>query len=339
MPRSCIAVGSALFAVLLAYPAIASDHVVPGAASILRVEEHAERATRVRSWDPRSPQRLVRIDGELYQQDAGLYFPVIPGRIAVRLAEGVKSWDDLVNRVNATAPQTFELLSLLDPVRSNRLGIVDLAVPPKTDLTEWCDLAHRTGLVRYAEVATYGLFVATADDPQYPNQWALNNTAQTGGSPGADVDAERAWEITSGDPSIVVAVLDSGTDIDHEDLAANVWHNDDEIPDNGVDDDSNGFIDDWEGWDFHNDNNEPRPSHWHGTHVTGVVNAVGGNGIGIASLAGGLGSPGVLGMALGRREGLELHLLGATIGIDPQDLAIKLPAIGSLGLRRFWDGP
>ena len=47
---------------------------------------------------------------------------------------------------------------------------------------------------------------------------------------------------------------------------------------------------------------------------------------------------GVLGMALGRREGLELHLLGATIGIDPQDLAIKLPAIGSLGLRRIWDG-
>ena len=175
-----------------------------------------------------------------------------------------------------------------------------LAVPESTDLAAWCELVFRTGLARYAEVSTYGVFLASPDDPRYPDQWSLNNTGQgSGGVPGADVDAERLWDITAGSPSIIVAVLDSGTDIDHEDLAGNVWRNDGEIPDNGVDDDGNGYIDDWEGWDFHNMNNEPRPVFYHGTHVTGIINAVGDNGIGITGLAGGLGgNPGVLGMAL-----------------------------------------
>jgi hypothetical protein len=260
------------------------------AAEILRVEDHLQRTVPVRVWDNDSPQRLVRIDGDLYQQDGGRLFPVIPGRITVRLAEGIESWEDLLERT--------PLLSDLEPVRVNRLGIVDLAVPAGADLTAWCERAFRTGLVRYAEVATYGVFLAIPNDVLYPDQWFLNNTGQTGGTPGADIDAERAWDITAGDPSIIVAVVDSGTDVDHVDLAANVWHNLGEIPANGVDDDGNGFIDDWEGWDFHNNNNEVRPVHYHGTHVTGIVNAAGGNGIGIAGVAGGLGATGVLSMAV-----------------------------------------
>jgi hypothetical protein len=289
----------------LGSPPIASVDDASAASKILRVDEHRERAVPVKAWDPGSPQRLVRIDGNLYQKDAGRFFPAIPDRITVRLAEGVKDWDDLVDRAGALSPQTFGILSELEPVRVNRLGIVDLAVPKGADLTVWCELVHRTGLARYAEIATYGEFLAIPNDPRYPNQWALNNTGQGGGLPGSDVDAERAWDLTAGDPAIVVAVVDSGTDIDHEDLAANVWHNEGEIPDNGLDDDGNGFIDDWEGWDFHNDNNEPRPVYYHGTHVTGIVNAVGDNGIGIAGLAGGLGGPGVLGMAVSVGDEVE----------------------------------
>ena len=287
-----------LASILTAVAAIAL--VSPTQASeVLRVEQHRQRADPVRSWDPRSPQRLVRIEDKLYQEDTGSYYPVIPGRIVVGLPKGVTSWDDLVSRAVDADPQAFSRLRDLEPVRVNRLGTVRLAVPEGAGLPDWCELVFSTGLVRYAEVATYGTFLVTPDDPQYPSQWSLNNTGQSSGTPGADVDAELAWDITAGDPSIVVAVVDSGTDIDHEDLAANVWHNDDEIPNNGIDDDANGYIDDWEGWDFHNGNNEPRPIHYHGTHVTGIVNAVGGNGIGIAGLAGGIGSPGVLGMALG----------------------------------------
>jgi len=284
---------------MLAIPAFAGGEVPEPSRVVLRADDHSHRAIAVERWDPESPQRLVRIGELMYQEDSGLYFPVIPGRITVRLANGVESWDDLVTRAVDDAPRTFEILTSLEPLRANRLGILDLAVPEGADLAAWCELIHRTGLVRYAEVATYGEYLAVPNDPRYPEQWALRNAGQTGGTPGADIDAAIAWNITAGDPSIVVAVLDSGTDIDHEDLALNVWHNDGEIPDNGLDDDGNGYVDDWEGWDFEFDNNDPRSSFYHGTHVTGIVNAAGGNGIGIAGIAGGVGSPGVEGMALG----------------------------------------
>ena len=101
-----------------------------------------------------------------------------------------------------------------------------------------------------------------------------------------------------GDQAVVVGVLDSGTDVDHDDLAPNVWHNEGEIPNNSIDDDSNGFVDDWEGWDFGNNNNDPRTGFFHGTHVTGIINAASDNGIGIAGLAGGFGGPGARGMAV-----------------------------------------
>ena len=251
----------------------------------------------VASWDSDSPQQLVRIDSILYQQDAGFYYPVIDDRITVRLVDGVRNWATLVDRAVASEPQTFGDLATLVPLRRNRLGIFDVAIPDG-DPTRWCELVFSTGLVKYAEVSTIGVYTATANDPLYPQQWALNNTGQTGGTPGADIKAEAAWDVTSGTAAIQVAVLDSGTSIDHVDLAANVWHNEDEIPGNGVDDDNNGFIDDWEGWDFGNNNNDPRSNSFHGTHVTGIINAVSNNNIGISGLAGGLDGPGVQGMAL-----------------------------------------
>ncbi len=295
----------AAFVGLLAAPALATVDEPALDPRVLRVDKHVDRSIGVPKWDPASPQRLVRIDATLYQEDAGLYFAVIPGRITVRLAEGIADWNELVAQATAARPTAFASLSDLELVRSNHLGVVRLTIPEGTDQAEWCALIHRTGLARYAEVSTHGLFQAVPNDPRYPDQWSLNNTGQDTGVPSADVDAEQAWDIATGDPSIVVAVLDSGTDIDHEDLAANVWHNDDEIPNNSLDDDNNGYVDDWEGWDFHNANNEPRPIHYHGTHVTGIINAVGGNGIGIAGLAGGIGSPGVLGMALGVGDEVE----------------------------------
>ena len=74
----------------------------------------------------------------------------------------------------------------------NRLGIVDLQLPQGADLAAWCDLIHRTGLVRYAEVSTYGEYLAVPNDTRYGEQWGLNNTGQTGGTPGADMDAQLA---------------------------------------------------------------------------------------------------------------------------------------------------
>ena len=114
----------------------------------------------------------------------------------------------------------------------------------------------------------------------------MENTGQTGGTAGADVSALEAWEIEDGDPSIVVAIVDSGTDWNHPDLANAMWDNTDETI-NGSDDDGNGFVDDVRGWDFDSGDNDPTGLFFHGTGVASCVGASSGNGIGIAALAGG----------------------------------------------------
>ncbi|MGH9867392.1 MAG: S8 family serine peptidase [Candidatus Polarisedimenticolia bacterium] len=121
-------------------------------------------------------------------------------------------------------------------------------------------------------------------DPRYPELWGLNNTGQDGGEPGADIDAERAWDITTGSRAVRVAVIDTGVDYEHPDLSANIWTNPGEVPGNGLDDDGNGFMDDVHGYDFANDDPDPRDDHGHGSHVAGTIGAVGNNGIGVAGV-------------------------------------------------------
>ncbi len=122
-------------------------------------------------------------------------------------------------------------------------------------------------------------------DALFGSQWALRNTAQFGGTPGADIDAPDAWEITTGDRSVRVAVIDTGLDLTHPDLAANVWSNPDERPGNGVDDDGDGYVDDVSGWDWVQGDATPTDGHGHGTHVGGIIGAVGNNATGVAGIA------------------------------------------------------
>ena len=122
------------------------------------------------------------------------------------------------------------------------------------------------------------------NDPRYSEQWALDNTGQTGGTAGADIDVPGAWAMSTGSNSIVVAVIDTGVDYTHPDLAANIWTNPGEIPGNGIDDDGNGYIDDVHGWDFINNDNDPMDDNGHGTHCAGIIGAIGNNGIGISGV-------------------------------------------------------
>src|SRR5262249_32548401 len=124
---------------------------------------------------------------------------------------------------------------------------------------------------------------AVPNDPLFPQQWHLNNTGQGGGTPGADVKAPAAWDLTTGSSSIVIAVVDDGVEKTHPDLAANIFVNSHEIPGNGIDDDGNGYIDDVNGWDFSGNDNDASPgaSDFHGTSVAGVAAGRGNNGIGV----------------------------------------------------------
>ncbi|MEQ9325703.1 MAG: S8 family serine peptidase, partial [Rhodospirillales bacterium] len=125
---------------------------------------------------------------------------------------------------------------------------------------------------------------ATPDDPSYSQLWGLNNTGQTGGTADADIDAPEAWDYTTGG-SVVVGVIDTGVDWSHPDLAANMWRNTGEIAGNGIDDDGNGYVDDYYGYDFVNNDGNPYDDHYHGTHVAGTIAASGDNGTGVTGVA------------------------------------------------------
>jgi subtilisin family serine protease len=96
----------------------------------------------------------------------------------------------------------------------------------------------------------YHAFSNLPNDPCFPKLWGLHNTGQTGGTPDADIDAPQAWDIATYS-NIIVAVIDSGIDYTHPDLAANIWVNEAELNgESGIDDDENGYVDDIRGWDF-----------------------------------------------------------------------------------------
>ena len=139
--------------------------------------------------------------------------------------------------------------------------------------------------VEYAE-PNYLFTIQTAPNDFYFNYlWGLYNTGQTGGTPGADIDASRAWDITNGSNNVVIAVIDTGVDYTHSDLFQNMWVNLAEYngaP--GVDDDGNGYVDDPRGINTFDHMNDPMDDHGHGTHVAGTIGAVGNNSMGVAGV-------------------------------------------------------
>lgn len=98
------------------------------------------------------------------------------------------------------------------------------------------------------------------------------------------MSAPWAWDRTTGSAQVIVAVIDTGIDTAHADLAANIWANPKEIAGNAKDDDGNGFVDDVKGWNFVKGTNDPYDDNSHGTHCAGIIGAVGNNGAGIAGV-------------------------------------------------------
>ncbi len=130
--------------------------------------------------------------------------------------------------------------------------------------------------VEYAQPNFYYHTLNTPDDPQF---------ASSGMYGLQKISAPLAWDLTTGSSSVVVADIDTGMLYTHEDLAANAWTNPGEIPNNGVDDDNNGFIDDVHGWDFfYNDPDPIDDAGGHGTHTAGTIGAVGNNALGVVGV-------------------------------------------------------
>lgn len=120
--------------------------------------------------------------------------------------------------------------------------------------------------------------LATPNDPRYPELWGMRSAALGG------IDAPAAWDKSTGSRGVVVAIIDTGVDYTHPDLAANMWSNPREIPGNGIDDDGNGYVDDVYGMNGINNSGNPMDDNNHGTHVAGTIGGVGNNGVGVAGV-------------------------------------------------------
>lgn len=205
------------------------------------------------------------------------------GKIIVKLEEEATQRDlRELNRENDARTEE-------DLPRSD-LNVVDL--PSGTTVREGIAAYEDSPDIEYAEPDFILEPTATPNDPYYDDYlYGLNNTGQTGGTLDADTDAPEAWDVTTGEANTVVAVIDTGADVGHPDLDGNLWVNGDEVPDNGLDDDSNGYVDDVNGRDFANDDASlydpdilTGEGDEHGTHVAGTIAAEGNNSQGVTGV-------------------------------------------------------
>jgi subtilisin family serine protease/DNA-binding beta-propeller fold protein YncE len=203
------------------------------------------------------------------------YAPHAPDRILVKFRAATK--------LNARASIRTEMRAAPRP--PFRSGAEEWRLAPGTTVEQALDRLRAEPGLEYAEPDYVVHADRIPDDPMLAQQWVVRNTGQTGGTPGDDLDALRAWNVTTGSRDVIVAVIDSGIDASHPDLRDNVYVNPGEIPGNGVDDDGNGLVDDVSGWDFANGDNDPFDDLFHGTHVSGIIGAVGDNGVGVAGMA------------------------------------------------------
>jgi subtilisin family serine protease len=172
-----------------------------------------------------------------------------------------------------------------DTAVARRLGWTVVEVPAPAG-TEAALQQARAAYGPDAYLAVSFTHMGPQDEPLFDSQWYFRNTGQTDGTNGADVNAMNAWDDSTG-AGMVVAIVDSGINIAHPDLAGQQWVNPGEVA-NGTDSDGNGYVDDIRGYDFHDDDPDPSPGGFapdmHGTAVAGLV-AAKVNGLGIAGLS------------------------------------------------------
>lgn len=194
----------------------------------------------------------------------------VPGQVVVRYAGDAE---------RAEVRERYDL----DKVEALGLRNTELVQVELGTVAETVSELASDPAVAYAEPNYVYRASGLPNDPLFPRLWGLHQDSDV------DMDAPQAWDITTGSPSVTVAVVDTGVAIDHPDLAPNVWRNPGESgggkESNGIDDDRNGYVDDFQGWDWVGDDSRPSDLHGHGTHVAATIGAVGDNATGITGVA------------------------------------------------------
>jgi subtilisin family serine protease len=213
-------------------------------------------------------------DGRALARAAGPGLPYADGEVLVKLRDGATlgTADVLAAELEAGEVREFRVLSA-----SRQRPYVLLRSAQRTTAELLAALRSHPD-VEAASPNYRRRLLRLPNDPRWGRLWGL-----------AKIKAPEAWEQTVGAPGVVMAVIDTGVDYRHEDLAANMWLNPGEVPGNGIDDDSNGFVDDVYGYDFAGDRNgvndsDPMDIDDHGTHVAGTIAAVGNNATGVCGV-------------------------------------------------------
>ena len=270
-----------LFALFLAVSLIAAFYFTSG-----RLTTHIEGALRSGERDLYGNQD-GRFEEALRNDEVGADY--VPGQVLIRFKKtvtreqvsdfyaeyGLSEKDNLDNDFN-DADQGLRLAAAPVDVDENLIEVLE-----------------SDARVAYAE-PNYLLQISETppSDPLFEQLWGLHNTGQTGGTDDADIDALEAWEISAGSRDVIVAVIDTGIDVGHEDLQANMWTNPQECPQgvgkceaDGVDDDGNGYVDDFHGINAITNSGALIDDFGHGSHMAGTIAAVGDNRIGVIGVS------------------------------------------------------
>lgn len=248
-----------------------------------------------------TPHSFSEVNTNILKQpsstDASSFY--VPGEILVKfntnffketsgsLLTAIQSITDSTYMSITSAQQLFSQFILnKNTEQKNSQGLsrwVKLTVPTTTDIPTEVQKYQENAFVEYAQPNYIMNAYLTPNDPYYASSgswgqdfqdlWGLHR-----------IDTSSAWDITTGSTDIVVAVIDTGVDYNHPDIAANMWINTDEIPGNGIDDDNDGFIDNIYGADFRNNDGDPLDGGGHGTHCAGIISAVGNNDLGVVGV-------------------------------------------------------
>ena len=204
-----------------------------------------------------------------------------PGVVIVKFnSQNLKQVNDFVNKIGAYSYDRVVI------THDNYLSsIYKLKFSPDADIQSIVQRCKNDPIVEYAQPNYINHTCSKLNDFFYPDQWALEK-----------IKIPEAWEIEKGSEDITVAVIDTGVDYNHEDLKSRIWINKGEIPNNGIDDDENGYTDDVRGWNFFDSpddrqnfdhiggNNDPMDENGHGTNVSGIIAAIPNNSIGVAGI-------------------------------------------------------